>query len=165
MVKISESLSEGGNNIKRILIGSGVSIIITIIGLIIFASLLTYTSIAENAIPTVTIIITVISILIGSSVSMSNVRKNGIINGSIVGLIYILTIYILSSLIEGSFSLNTYSIIMIIGSVLAGALGGIIGVNRRWIVLLGTCLKSMKYEVWSERLEVWNLGKAYEGYT
>jgi len=62
---------------------------------------------------------------------MSNVRKNGIINGSIVGFIYILTIYILSSLIEGSFSLNTYSIIMIIGSVLAGALGGIIGVNRR----------------------------------
>lgn len=131
MVKISESLSEGGNNIKKILIGSGVSIIITIIGLIIFASLLTYTSIAESVIPTVTIILTVISILIGSSISMSNVRKNGIINGSIVGLIYILTIYILSSLIEGSFSLNTYSIIMIIGSVLAGALGGIIGVNRR----------------------------------
>lgn len=131
MVKISEGLSEGGNNIKKILIGSGISIIITIIGLIIFASLLTYTSIAESTIPTVTIIITVISILIGSSVSMSNVRKNGIINGSIVGIIYILTIYILSSLIEGSFLLNTYSIIMIIGSVLAGALGGIIGVNRR----------------------------------
>ena len=62
---------------------------------------------------------------------MSNVSKNGIINGSIVGFIYILIIYILSSLIEGSFSLNTYSIIMIIGSGLAGALGGIIGVNRR----------------------------------
>jgi len=75
MVKISESLSEGGNNIKKILIGSGVSIIITIIGLIIFASLLTYTSIAESVIPTVTIIITVISILIGSSICMSNVEK------------------------------------------------------------------------------------------
>lgn len=131
MIKISEGLSESGNNIRKILIGSGVSIIITIIGLIIFASLLTYTSIAESAISTVTIILTVISILIGSSISMSNVRKNGIINGSIVGLIYILTIYILSSLIEGSFALNTYSIIMIIGSVLAGALGGIIGVNRK----------------------------------
>ncbi|MBQ3145295.1 MAG: TIGR04086 family membrane protein [Clostridia bacterium] len=131
MVKVSESLSESGNNIKKILIGSGVSIVITIIGLIIFASLLTYTAISESTIPTVTIVITVISILIGSSTSMSNIRKNGIINGSMIGLIYILTIYILSSLIEGSFSLNTYSIIMIIGSVLAGALGGIIGVNRK----------------------------------
>lgn len=131
MVKVSDSLSESGNNIKKILIGSGVSIIITIIGLIIFASLLTYTAISENTIPTVTIVITVISILIGSSLCMSTVKKNGIVNGAIIGLIYIGFIYILSSIIEGSFSLNTYSIIMIIGSVFAGALGGIIGVNRK----------------------------------
>lgn len=131
MVKVSESLSESGNNIKKILIGSGVSIVITIIGLIIFASLLTYTAISESTIPTVTIVITVISILIGSSLCMSTVKKNGIINGAIIGLIYIITIYLISSLIEKNFSLNTYSIIMIIGSILAGALGGIIGVNRK----------------------------------
>ena len=131
MVKVSESLNESGNNIKKILIGSGVSIVITIIGLIIFASLLTYTSIAESTIPTVTIIITGISILIGSSLCMSTVKKNGIINGAIIGLIYIITIYLISSLIEKDFSLNTYSIVMIIASVFAGALGGIIGVNRK----------------------------------
>ena len=130
MIKVSETLNESGNNIKKILIGSGVSIVITIIGLIIFASLLSYTSIAESTIPTVTIIITAISILIGSSMCMSTVKKNGIINGAIIGLIYIAFTYILSSIIEGTFSLNTYSILMIIGSILAGALGGIIGVNR-----------------------------------
>ena len=131
MVKISESLNEGGNNIKKILIGSGVSIIITIIGLIIFASLLTYTAIPESSIPTVTIIITIISILIGSSMCMSTVRKNGIINGVLIGLIYIGIIYILSSVIEGNFALNLKSIIMIIGTIIAGAVGGIIGVNRK----------------------------------
>ena len=131
MMKISETLNESGNNIKKILIGSGVSIIITIIGLIIFASLLTYTSIAESAIPTVTIIITIISILIGSSICMSTVKKNGIINGVLVGLIYIGVIYILSSIVEGEFSLNLKSIIMIVGALLSGAVGGIIGVNRR----------------------------------
>lgn len=130
MIKMSESLNESTNNIKKILAGSVISIIVTIIGLVIFASLLSYTSISESTIPTVTIIITAISILIGSSLSMYTVKKNGIINGAIIGLIYISVIYILSSLIEGTFSLNTYSIVMIIGSVLAGALGGIIGVNR-----------------------------------
>ena len=99
------------NNIKKILIGSGVSIIITIIGLIIFASLLTYTSIAESTIPTVTIVITIISILIGSSICMSTVRKNGIINGVLIGLIYIGFIYILSSVIEGNFALDLKSAI------------------------------------------------------
>ena len=130
-MKVSETLSESGNNIKKILIGSGVSIIITIIGLVIFASLLTYTSLAESTIPTVTIIITIISILIGSSICMSTVKKNGIINGVLIGLIYIGFVYILSSIIEGNFALNLKSIIMIIGALLAGAVGGIIGVNRR----------------------------------
>lgn len=131
MVKLTENLSESGNNIKKILIGSGVSVIITIIGLIIFASLLTYTSITESTIPTVTIIITIISILIGSSMCMSTVKKNGIINGVLIGLIYIGFIYILSSIIEGNFVLNLKSIIMIIGAIIAGAVGGIIGVNRK----------------------------------
>ena len=63
---------------------------------------------------------------------MSTVKKNGIINGVLIGLIYIGFIYILSSVIEGNFVLNLKSIIMIIGAIIAGAVGGIIGVNRRW---------------------------------
>ena len=131
MAKVSEVFSESENNIKKIIKGSLISIIVTIIGLVIFASLLSYTSMSESTIPTVAIIITAISILIGSSLSMSTIKKNGIINGATIGLIYIAVIYILSSVIEGTFSLNTYSIVMIIGSILAGALGGIIGVNRK----------------------------------
>ncbi len=131
MVKLTENLSESGNNIKKIIKGSIVSIIITLISLLIFASLLTYTNVSESTIPTVTIIITIISILIGSSLCMSTVKKNGIINGVAIGLIYIAFIYLLSSVIEGNFALNLKSIIMIIGAVLAGGLGGIIGVNRK----------------------------------
>lgn len=130
MVKLSENLSESGNNIKKIIKGSVISIVITLIGLVIFAILLTYTSMSESTIPAVTIIITVISILIGSSLCMSTVKKNGIINGMLIGLIYIAFIYILSSIIEGNFALNLKSIIMIVGAIIAGAVGGIIGVNR-----------------------------------
>ena len=131
MERISETFSNDSSNIKKILIGSIVSFVITIIGLIIFSCLLTYTSIQESTIPAVTIIISGVSILIGSTISMSNVRKNGIINGAAVGLIYILLIYLLSSIIESDFSLNIHSIFMIIASILAGGLGGIIGVNKK----------------------------------
>ena len=131
MIKLSENLNENGNNFKRIIKGSGISIAITIISLIIFACLLTYTSISESTIPTVTIIITIVSILIGSSLSTLKLKKNGIINGIAIALIYIGIIYILSSLIEGNFGLNSKSIIMIVGGLLAGAIGGIIGVNKK----------------------------------
>ncbi len=131
MVKLTENLSESESNIKKIIKGSIVSIGITLIALVLFACFLTYTSLSENTIPAVTIVITIISILIGSSLCMVTVKRNGIVNGAFIGLIYILVIYLLSSIIEGEFSLNTYSIIMIIGSIFSGALGGIIGVNKK----------------------------------
>lgn len=131
MINMSENISENGNNIKKVIKGSAFSIIITLIGLLVYSIILSYTSVSESTIPTIVIIITAISILIGSTISTSNIKKNGIINGMLVGLIYITVIYLLSSIVTGNFLLNITSIIMIITSVLTGALGGIIGVNKK----------------------------------
>lgn len=131
MANMSENIIENGNNVKRVIKGSAFSIIITLIGLLIYSLLLSYTSVQENTMPTIIIIITAISILIGSTISTSNIKKNGIVNGMLVGIIYIATIYLISSIITGNFLLSSNSIIMIIASILTGALGGIIGVNKK----------------------------------
>lgn len=102
---------------------------LTLILLFLFSIILTYTNISENTIAPVIIIITIISILIGSSMSTIKIKKNGIVNGGLIGFIYILTIYIISSIVKTGFALNMYSIIMIILSILAGMIGGIVGVN------------------------------------
>lgn len=99
--------------------------------LFVFSILLTYTSLNENTTPIVLIAITALSILIGSIMSSLHIKKNGIVNGALVGIIYITFIYLLSSIITGNFSLNAYSLIMIIASILAGAIGGIIGINQK----------------------------------
>lgn len=116
-------------NLINIIKGSTISIIVTLVLLFVFSLILTYTKLQESIIVPVVIIITAISILIGSSISSLKIRKKGIINGALVGLIYILTIYLLSSITGSGFSLNITSIIMIISSVVAGIIGGIIGVN------------------------------------
>ena len=128
MVKVSENNS---NSVVRILKGSIISIITTLILLIIFSAMLTYTNINENRIPTVIIICTALSILIGSQIATSKIKKNGILNGALVGIIYIAFLYIISSCITKNFSLNNYSIIMMLVSILIGGVGGIIGVNRK----------------------------------
>ena len=119
------------HNIIKIAKGSIIAILITLIILIIFSALLTYTTLNENSIPTVIIIVTAISILIGSQISTSKIKKNGIVNGILVGGIYIAFLYLLSSIVTKNFSFNNYSIIMIITSLLIGGVGGIIGVNRK----------------------------------
>ena len=57
-------------------------------------------------------------------------NKNGIINGGVIGLIYMLVIYLISSIINGgNFNLNIQSIMMIGIGLIGGMIGGIIGVN------------------------------------
>ena len=129
MSKKIENISE--NIFIKILKGSFISIIISIILLVVLALLLAYTAIPENIISYAIIIICVISILVGSFFSSIKIKKKGIVNGGIVGIIYILLLYLLSSLIEKNFALNTYSIVMIIASFFAGCIGGVAGVNMK----------------------------------
>ena len=115
----------------NILKGVGISLIATVIMLIIFSIILTYTNIQESAINPVIMIITAISILIGSSLGNIKIKKNGLINGGLIGGIYIITIYLISSILNLKFSLNIQSVIMIITAIVFGILGGIIGVNKK----------------------------------
>lgn len=114
-------------------IGKGfiISIIFTIIALSIFSLLLTFTNIGEETIEPVVIIVTAISILIGSSICTKMLKSKGLINGAIVGAIYIFTIYVTSSLVNSNFSLNYESAIMIVSGIICGIIGGIIGINSR----------------------------------
>lgn len=119
---------EEGNFVK-IIKGSLLSIILTTICLIIFSIILAYTNVPESTMIPVITIITAISILVGSIISVSKIEKKGILNGAFVGLIYILIIYVISSIVKGNFGININSVILIVSAIVAGMLGGIIGVN------------------------------------
>lgn len=118
-------------NIIRIIKGSITAIVITLILLFIFSIILTYTSIKESAMSPVVIVITAVSILIGSSISTLKIKKMGLVNGALVGLIYILTIYVISSITGLGFALQLQTIIMMLAAIGAGMIGGIIGVNLK----------------------------------
>lgn len=120
---------EKSNLFFNILKGVIISLLFTVVCLFIFSCLLVYTNINENLMQPVVIVVTGISILIGSSIGNRTTDKNGIVNGAIVGVVYILCIYLISSIINENFLFNIQSLIMIATGVIAGAVGGIIGVN------------------------------------
>lgn len=107
-----------------------ISIICTFVFLFVFSLILTYTNVSESLTETVIIIITSISIFIGSSIGNFNMKRNGLLNGALIGGSYLLLIYILSGIINKNFSLNLQSIIIIVAGVICGMFGGIIGVNK-----------------------------------
>lgn len=116
-------------NYINILKGLGIALISTFVFLLILSIVLTYTSASENIINPTIIIITAISILIGSSISNMKIKKNGLINGGIIGGLYIVLLYLFSSVFNENFSLTMQSIIMVVTGIAFGILGGIIGVN------------------------------------
>lgn len=119
------------NTISNIAKGVGIALLTTFLLLIIFATILTYTEVSETMISPVIIIVTAISILIGSSIGNIKIRKNGLLNGALIGGIYIVTIYLISSILNWKFGLEVQSIIMIVVGMIFGILGGIIGVNKK----------------------------------
>ena len=60
---------------------------------------------------------------------MKKTLKNGMINGAIIGGLYVIMLYTISSFLNTGFALNTYTIIMIISGIISGVIGGIIAVN------------------------------------
>lgn len=131
MIRVANTSSDNLSNVKNIFKGTLISIIISIVLLFNFSAILTYTKLSETTMPTIVIIITIISILIGSQITTSNVKKRGIINGGLVGLTYMIILYLISTIITKEFGVSLYSIIMLISSIFAGAVGGIIGINRK----------------------------------
>ena len=117
-------------NIFKVIKGSIISIIITLIVLTIYAAVLSYTTVSESTMVPVVITITGISILIGSSIGNFKASRNGLLNGAIIGGIYLLSLYVLSGLIYQNFGLTMTSIIVIISGMICGMFGGIIGVNK-----------------------------------
>lgn len=111
---------ENKSSIIYIIKGIAIAYGITLVLLFLFSIVLTYTNMAESMIAPVILIITIISILIGGSIGSSKIKRKGIINGGIIGLIYISILYFISSLIQIGFGLNIYAILMIVFSVLAG---------------------------------------------
>ena len=123
--------SSSNKFIKKIFKGVLISLVVSFVLLAIFAIVLTYTSVSENTIVPVIIVVTGISILVGTILESRKIVKNGIWLGGIIGLIYVLILYIISSLLNADFSINTQSFILILVAIFSGMIGGIIGVNNR----------------------------------
>ena len=127
--KIVDITKDKNKNAINILKGTIISILLTLILLTIYSALLSFTNISENTMVPVVLVMTGISILVGSSMSSINIKRQGMLNGGLVGLIYMLFIYTLSSIFLVGFELNLNCILMIIIGIITGMLGGIIGVN------------------------------------
>lgn len=116
-------------NIKNLIKGILLSVFFTLLSLLVLSFILSNTDASESIISPCIIVITAVSILLGSMLSTLKQNKNGLLSGVCVGGIYVIVLYFVSSIVNHSFVLGLDSFAMIALAMLAGSLGGIIGVN------------------------------------
>lgn len=107
------------------------SYIVTIPAFLLFALILANLDFPQRLITPVVVVITVISVLTAGAVSTRGVRSKGWLNGSIVGLVYMLILYLFSSIVYKNFALDRNVLTMAVIGVLSGAIGGIVSINTK----------------------------------
>ena len=126
--------------IGSLLRGLLASIIVTVLAFILLSLILANTDFPQKLITPAVVLTTIVSVLTAGSVSTRGIHNKGWLNGSVVGLIYMILLYLMSSLVYNDFTIDKYVITMTAIGVLAGAIGGIIGINT------GKKTKPLKYK-------------------
>lgn len=119
------------DSIMRILKGVVVSMVISIIILAITALIMLFSPLSDRYLRTIAIIVSIIGLIFGGSSAAKSYTGKGWMIGGLVGIVYILALYILGMITITGFVMNTALFIMLGVGFVSGAVGGIIGTNRR----------------------------------
>ncbi len=113
----------------HILKGLGYSYIITLVVLLVYNLLLTYTSVPSDSISIVTSIITTFSAAYGGFYACNRIKENGLVYGFIVGISYIMLLIVMFYLAKENYIFDMIVLYKVILVSLAGGIGGVLGVN------------------------------------
>jgi putative membrane protein (TIGR04086 family) len=111
--------------------GVAMAFAVTWIVFIIYALLLTYTSVTEKGIPAVVMITTIIATLIAGFDAAKGARSRGWMWGMGAGLIYAMILLVIGTWVTKRFAIDRTAITSLITCISGGGLGGMIGINAK----------------------------------
>lgn len=98
---------------------------------LIFAFILTYTDFPEKYVTFVVVMVTLVSVLFAGIIATKNIKSRGMFQGGVVGFLYYSILFLLSSLFSKKLHFDKQTLLLMIIAILAGSIGGIIGMNRK----------------------------------
>ena len=109
--------------------GLGYAYIITLIALLVYNVLLTFTNVSGNSIAMATSSITTASAAFGGFYASKNIKEKGLLYGLLVGLLYIGCLMIVVFLAKDNFTFEMTMAYKVLLTSVAGGIGGVLGVN------------------------------------
>ncbi|OGO76889.1 MAG: hypothetical protein A2Y23_07870 [Clostridiales bacterium GWB2_37_7] len=128
---LGETQDEGGkNNTYMIMLKSLLFCLITsFVMILVYALILSFSSISDASMSKVTQTILIISIAISSAYGGKKTRRRGWLFGAVLGLIFTILLIPFGMALGQVFLMDINLIAKLLVAVVVGAIGGIIGVN------------------------------------
>lgn len=104
---------------------------ITIPAMLLLAAVLTFTDFPEKFTTAAVVLATLSGLFAAGFRAGTGNEKNGMVRGALTGLAYMVILYLISSILFKDFMISLRAAIMIITGLLAGAVGGLMGGNRK----------------------------------
>ncbi len=95
------------------------------------AVLATYLSMSDKMTELLVMILTAVCVFFGGYRAAGHAGKQGLLQGMLSGLIYMMILSLAGMLIYGEWSMSGNTWISVLLGVLCGAIGGMLGVNRK----------------------------------
>ncbi len=131
-MKSSKTVETGWMNpIGVYLKGIIAAYLFSILIFLIMALMITYTNISESILPIFTSAVLIISVIISGTYTGIKLKRKGWLNGAVTGLIYIVLLFMMSWVFVEGFSLDLWTVYRTIIALIAGGIGGMIGVNMK----------------------------------
>lgn len=105
--------------------------LLTAVVFVVYGLLLTYTETTEKNIQIVVMMTTVISVLVGGIIASKGVDSKGLFFGMLVGVVYALIMIMVGLCILPVMKITSKMIMIIVLSISAGGIGGVIGINTK----------------------------------
>jgi len=121
--------TRNNNLILSLLKGSFVALLISLIGILIFALFLKFVDINDGWISPVNQVIKVVSIFFGVKTFLKNSEGNGFLKGLLLGFIYNILAFIVFSILSSTFTIDLSLLVDTLFSSIIGAICGMICVN------------------------------------
>ena len=106
------------------------SVFFSFVLILIITCICYWGNISEKLLGLMLFVTSSLSVFMSSLFMTRKIERAGLIYGTLNGLGYFFVILVAAICFSGKFTPSTQSITMLIGSILSGALGGIIGINR-----------------------------------
>ncbi len=111
--------------------GSLIALCVSLIGILIFAFCLKFTSLSDKLILPINQVIKGLSIFLGVFFGLKKRKEMGLVSGLLIGFIYTIVAFIVFSILNGAFNFDHTLLNDIIFGAIIGGICGIICVNLK----------------------------------